>query len=111
MSVRKPYTRGGRTLYVVRPSPPVPPTLGALFLRLALQPASGVAAVLKAGPKLGAIALALAVVGLLRGIVEALWYYLMTGQANELPALLARPDWYTRYGGPLLFVVSSSPKR
>lgn len=72
------------------------------FLQMAGRPAAGVAAVLEARPGLWSIAIILGVVGLLRGIVEGLWYYLMIGKAHDLPMLLTRPDWYTRYGGPFL---------
>lgn len=73
-----------------------------LFGSLLLRPGAGVAAVLDASPSLAVIALALVPVGLLRGIAEGLWYYLMTGRGGQVLALLAEPSWYTRYGGPYL---------
>lgn len=73
-----------------------------LFGSLLFRPGSGVTAVLDASPSLALIALALIPVGLLRGVAEGLWYYLMTGRGSQVLALLAEPSWYTRYGGPYL---------
>lgn len=106
MSERRPFTRGGRHLTLVRPKPPAPPSLLTQFGRMLLRPAAGVALVLRSDPGLMRLALGLALVGLLRGIVEGLWYYLMTGQAHELFSLLGRAEWYTRYGGPFLRYLS-----
>lgn len=104
MSERKPFTRGGRTLVLIRPRPARAPGLLAQFRLMALRPAAGVAAVLKAAPSPGRLAWALAAVGLLRGVAEGLWYYLMTGRLHTLPALLGRADWYTRYGAPFILL-------
>jgi len=60
--------------------------------------------VLDARPDLGGLAVALAVVGLLRGIAEGYWYYLMTGTQGQLPYLLTQELWYTKYGGPFLLL-------
>lgn len=73
-----------------------------LFGRLLIRPGSGVAAILDGSPSVTAIALALIPVGLLRGAVEGLWYYLMTGRGDRVLTMLADPTWYTRYGGPYL---------
>jgi len=70
-----------------------------LFAGMVVRPSAGVSAVVDEGPELGRLAVMLGVVGLLRGVVEGLWYYLMTGRLHELPALLGRADWYYRYGG------------
>lgn len=78
-----------------------------LFARLVLSPAAGVARTLREGPELKRIAVALGVVGLLRGLAEGLWYYAMLGRLHQLPALLQRPEWYSRYGGP--FVILNIP--
>lgn len=104
MSVRRPFTRGGRHLTLVRPRAPVPPSPLRQFLTLALRPATGVALVLRAEPDLARLALGLAVLSLLRGLLGGLWYYLMTGHASELFSLLGRTDGYTRYGGPLILL-------
>jgi hypothetical protein len=69
-----------------------------------LSPAAGVAAVIQAAPGLGRLAVALGLIGLLRGSVEGFWYYLMTGHVRDLASLLARPDWYLRWGGPFILL-------
>lgn len=71
-----------------------------------LRPAAGVALVLRSDTGLLRLALGLALVGLLRGVVEGLWYYLMTGQTHELFSMIGRAEWYTRYGGPFLLNLS-----
>lgn len=89
---------------MVRPRRMAPLPILAQFLQMAVAPAAGVAAVIKSRPGLGAIAVLLGVVGLLRGVVEGFWYYLMMGKVHQLPELLTRPEWYTRYGGPFLIL-------
>ncbi len=74
------------------------------FGRMVVRPGVGVAAVLTAGPGIGQLAVILGLFGLLRGVVEGLWYYLMTGRLHELPVMLGRADWYFRYGGPFLLL-------
>ncbi|MGE5675033.1 MAG: YIP1 family protein, partial [Mycobacterium leprae] len=76
----------------------------AAFGRMLICPADGVMRVLTVGPGLRPLAVWLAGIGLLRGCVEALWDYLMTGSIGQLPWLLTQPAWYYRWGGPFILV-------
>jgi len=73
------------------------PTLLRQFWQLVRHPVRGVNYVLDASSDLGGLAIAIAVIGLLRGIAEGCWYYLMTGTQGQLPHLLTQDLWYNKY--------------
>jgi hypothetical protein len=84
------------------------PTLLRQFWELVRSPVRGARYVIDASPDLGGLAIALAVLGLLRGITEGYWFYLMTGTHGQLPRLLTQELWYIKYGGPFRLIVSNS---
>lgn len=95
MSERRPYIksgrliyRSGRVIYLVRPEPVQQPSLAEQFLRMVLNPAQGVAAVLRANPPLLATGVVVLYAGTLAGLLEGAWRYGGTG-------------WLSA-GGPLL---------
>lgn len=96
MSARRPYTRGGRRLYAVRPRPFVPPALAAQALHLLRSPAAGVALILRAVPSPGRLALGLTLSALARLAVDLAWSggparAIGAGDPSALLQLLALP--------------------
>lgn len=86
MSVRRPYTRGGRRLYAVRPRPFVPPPLIMQCLHMLAGPSRGVSLTLKAAPSLSRLALSLTAAGLARVAVDLTWARGVDPAAMLLPA-------------------------
>ncbi len=83
------------------------PSLLRQFWALVKSPVQGIRYVLDASPDLGGLAIALALIGFLRGITEGYWFYLMKGTQAQLPYLLTQELWYVKYGGPFLSIVST----
>jgi hypothetical protein len=75
------------------------PGLFRLLLLMLVRPRKGVVAIIGAAPSVRTLVWALAGAGLLRGVLEGAWYYLMRGRPDELLRMLGKLEWYTSYGG------------
>ena len=77
------------------------------FLLLFFKPKSGIEKILHEKPSLHTIVYILFFIGLLRGVVEIIWLYLMKGQFQQFLYLLGSLDWYLFNAGP--FIVCNIP--
>ena len=75
------------------------------FGLLFFKPKTGIKKILVEKPGLHKIAYVLFFVGLLRGVLETIWLYLMKGQLHQLVSSLGSPEWYLLNSGP--FVLSN----
>lgn len=82
-------------------------SLPGYYLQLLLRPGTGISRVLADRVPVRRIAMFLAGVGFLRGIVEGVWLYAMEGQLPELRASLGQWEWYAYNGLP--FVLCNIP--
>ena len=72
------------------------------FLLLAFKPQIGIERILIEKPNLHTIVYVLFFVGLIRGVVETIWLYLMKGQFQQFISSLGSPDWYLFNAGPFI---------
>ena len=72
------------------------------FGLLFFKPKAGIKRIIEEKPSLHKIAYVLFFVGLLRGVLETVWLYLMKGQLHQLIASLGSPEWYFLNSGPFV---------
>ena len=72
------------------------------FLLLFFKPKSGIEKILHEKPSLRTIIYVLFFIGLLRGVVETIWLYLMKGQFQQFISSLGSLDWYLINSGPFV---------
>ncbi len=87
MSVRRPYIKEGRILYVIRPDPFVPPPLATLLGHLILRPDLGVALILRSDPDLRGLAGVLGLTGAAAGAL----FWAAAGPGMAIQAVLQAP--------------------
>ncbi len=74
------------------------------FGLLFFKPKAGIKKIVEGKPSLHKIVYILFFVGLLRGVLETIWLYLMKGQFQQFIFSLGSLQWYLFNGGPFIIV-------